>query len=213
MNRSVWIASASSCSSRTATSSQKDRGCHKSPETRSVGKRSAFYLSMSATALFPTQTHFARAHERTSSESPRERQIELRATLNADKRRIFDALTLPEYAETWLCLPCKHTNCHTIASESNGRFRFDHFVAGAIDLSISGAYHVCRRGKMSFTWQKSTPLQRHETAPETVVLIRLHGEFASSTLCLSHSGLFSTDEYRWHHEMWQSSLRKLQSLF
>jgi uncharacterized protein YndB with AHSA1/START domain len=170
-------------------------------------------LSMTATALFPPQRRFPRANERTSSTNPRERRIELRATVNADKRRIFDALTLPEYAETWLRLPCDHTDCHTIASESNGRFRFDHFVAGTIDLSISGSYQVCRRGKMSFTWHKSIALQKPGNFPETAVLIRLYGEFSSSTLYLSHSGFFSADEFRWHHDMWQRSLRKLQSLF
>jgi uncharacterized protein YndB with AHSA1/START domain len=170
-------------------------------------------LSMTAAALFPPQTHLPRTHGRNSCLNPRESRIELRATVNADKRRIFDALTLPEYTETWLCLPCGHTDCHTVASESDGRFRFDHFVAGTIDLSISGSYQVCRRGKMSFTWQKSIALQTPGNSPETAVLIRLYGEFSSSTLYLSHSGFFSADEFRWHHDMWQRSLKKLQSLF
>jgi uncharacterized protein YndB with AHSA1/START domain len=171
-------------------------------------------LSMTATALFSPQTRLPRTHERNSCLNPRERQIELRVTVNANTRRIFDALTLPEYTETWLCLPCNHTDCHTIASQSRDHhFRFDHFIAGTIDLSISGSYQVCRRGKMSFTWQKSIALQTPGNSPETAVLIRLYGEFSSSTLYLSHSGFFSADEFRWHHDMWQRSLKKLQSLF
>lgn len=168
---------------------------------------------MSATTLLQPQTHFPRSRERHARPNLRAQQIEMQATVNADKRRIFDALTLPEYTETWLSLPCNHTDCHTVASQTDDCFRFDHYVAGALDLSITGSYDVCRRGKLSFTWHKSGALHRPEDSPETEVLIRLHGAFASSTLCLSHTGFFSADEYRWHREMWRLSLRKLQSLF
>jgi hypothetical protein len=157
-----------------------------------------FSLAMSATTSFPQQSSFRRTHETNLRVNARESQIAMRATLKADKRRIFDALTLPEYMETWLCLPCSHSSCRTTASQTGSRFRFDHFVADALDLSITGCYQVCRRGKMSFTWQKS---------------IRLYGEFACSTLCLTHSGFLSPDEHRWHSDMWQLSLTKLQALF
>jgi uncharacterized protein YndB with AHSA1/START domain len=168
---------------------------------------------MSATTLFPPQSSFRRIRETNPRPNACERQIEMRATLRADKRRIFDALTLSEYRETWLCLPCSHSNCHTTASQTGSHFRFDHYVDGALDLSITGCYQACRRSKMSFTWHRTEAHPKSEHSSESIVQIRLYGEFASTALCLTHAGFFSKDEYAWHSDMWQLSLDKLQSLF
>ena len=169
--------------------------------------------SMSATTLLTPPSSFHASHQSGTRSHNRERQIAIRATLKADKRRIFDALTLPEYMEAWLCLPCSHSNCHTTASQTGSRFRFDHYVAGTLDLCITGCYQVCRRGKMSFAWHKTDARLQPGNSSESLVLIRLYGEFASSALDLTHTGHFSPDEYRWHCDMWQLSLNKLQSLF
>ncbi len=169
--------------------------------------------SMSAATLLPPPSSFRHSHKSVNRSNTREREIAMRATLKADKRRIFDALTLPEYMETWLCLPCSHVDCRTTASQTGSRFCFDHYVAGALDLTITGCYQMCRRGKMSFTWQKTEAHPQSEHSSESIVQIRLYGEFASSALSLTHTGHFSPDEYRWHCDMWQLSLNKLQSLF
>ncbi len=123
--------------------------------TRSLGERNALQRAMSATTLFPPQSSFRGTRETNPRPNVHERQIAMRTTLRADKRRIFDALTLPEYRETWLCLPCSHSNCRTTASQTGSHFRFDHYVAGALDLSITGCYQACRRSKMSFTWHRT----------------------------------------------------------
>jgi uncharacterized protein YndB with AHSA1/START domain len=139
-----------------------------------------------------------------------EREITLQATLHADRRRIFDALTTPEYMETWLSLPGDHSHCRTLASRSNDEFHLDHFGERALDFSISGAYKACRRGKVLFTWRKDTVAC---SEPEGLVSIRLHGEFAQSTLLLTHSGAFSERDYNWTRDLWTLSLKKLQILF
>ncbi len=168
---------------------------------------------MSATILIPPPARSTLSREINSRINTLESQIELHATVNADKRRIFDALTLPEYMEAWLCLPCNHSNCHTTASQTGSCFRFDHFVDGMLDLTITGSYRICRRSKMCFSWRKNRAIRRPESSPETHVLIRLDGAFASSNVRVSHTGFFSKDEYSWHRGMWQMSLKKLQSLF
>lgn len=166
---------------------------------------------MSATAILTPQESIGRSLK--VQVRARERRIALHADLAADRRRIFDALTVPEYIETWLSLPCTHVDCRTTASQENERYRLDHYAAGRLDLSIAGAYHVCRRGKMSFTWRKTGISDGQATTHESIVLIRLYGAFAKSTLCLVHTGFFSESEYRWHHELWNRSLAKLQTLF
>ncbi|HEY6488283.1 MAG: SRPBCC domain-containing protein [Terracidiphilus sp.] len=166
---------------------------------------------MSATAILTPQENVSRS--RKVQARGRERRIALRLDVAADRRRIFDALTVPEYIETWLSFPCTHVDCRTIASQANDHYRLDHYAADRLDFSITGAYHVCRRGKLFFTWRKAQASGDQEAAHEGMVLIRLHGAFAKSTLCLAHTGFFSEREYRWHRELWNRSLTKLQALF
>jgi uncharacterized protein YndB with AHSA1/START domain len=168
---------------------------------------------MNATAYLTPDTILPRARKTKTRVGFSEKCIALQVDITADRRRIFDALTLPEYIETWLSLPCAHTGCHTIASQADSSYRLDHYAAGGLDLSISGSYRVCRRGKMFFSWRKSRAFDGSESLPESAVQIRLYGDFARSTLCLSHTGYFSKGEYRWHTELWNRSLRNLQQLF
>jgi uncharacterized protein YndB with AHSA1/START domain len=133
--------------------------------------------------------------------------------VSADKRRVFDALTLPEYREAWLSLPGRNSGRYTTATSNDNAYRLDHFVEGGLEFSIAGAYRVCRRSKMAFTWRKSSATSLHVSAAETLVTIRLQGAFADTTIALDHHGLFSPAEYRWHSEMWDLSLNKLRSLF
>lgn len=168
---------------------------------------------MSATAYLTPDTILPRTRKTKPRVRLSEQRIALQVNVAADRRRIFDALTLPEYIETWLSLPCAHTGCLTIASQADSSYRLDHYAEDGLDLSISGSYRVCRRGKMFFSWRKSRALDGSEFLPESAVQIRLYGDFARSTLCLSHTGYFSEGEYRWHSELWNRSLRKLQQLF
>jgi uncharacterized protein YndB with AHSA1/START domain len=170
-------------------------------------------LVMSATACLTPDNTLPQSRGTQAQTRSRERRVALRVTVAADRRRIFDALTLPEYIETWLTIPCSDPEGRLVASQINGLFRFDHHSARGLDLCIGGAYRVCRRGKMSFTWCKWQPPEEPDCATDSLVIIRLYGAFAKSTLCLAHTGLFSENEYRWHGELWDRSLRKLQSLF
>ena len=141
-----------------------------------------------------------------------QRRIAMRVVVGADRRRIFDALTLPEYVEAWLTLPGDHAGCRMVASKTDGNFRFDHFGELGHDLSISGAYRVCRRGKIFFSWRRWNPRDL-SGCPDSLVVIRLYGAFAKSTLCLAHSGIFCESDYLWQSDMWERSLKKLQLLF
>jgi hypothetical protein len=168
---------------------------------------------MSATAYLSPETTTSQRRTSKTRTQDQEKHIALRVTVCADRRRILDALTIPEYVEAWLTLPCDHAGCRLAASQRDGLFRFDHHNAHGLDLSISGAYRVCRRGKLFFTWRKWLPFDERAFALESMVVIRLYGAFSKSTLCLAHTGFFSENEYLWHGRMWERSLEKLQSLF
>lgn len=168
---------------------------------------------MIATALFDPETPSVSIGGSGAREFVREQKIAMQVEVSADKRRIFEALTLPEYIEAWFSLPCGHSNCQTFAAQADKSFQLDHYVSGDLNLRITGSYRTCRRGKMAFTWRKTRLLNEQSSMSESLVLIRLRGAFARSTVHLSHTGLFSESEYRWHCDLWDRSLKKLQALF
>lgn len=135
--------------------------------------------------------------------------IAMTINIAADTRRIFQALTEPEYREIWVSLPGNDASCYMTAWQTAESFRLDHYRGGKRDLIISGEYRICRRHKLLFTWtRKDTTI-----SSESLVCICLHGNFSSSILELHHRGLNSAEEYLWHQEMWRDSLEHLVALF
>lgn len=135
--------------------------------------------------------------------------VAITVSVNADRHRIFHALTVPEYMETWICLPGAQSNHNVAVTRMPGSYRIDHFGAQGLERSFTGSYLFCRRSKMLFTWNRNLAID----APESLVLIRLCGDFARTSVSLSHCGLISRVEYLWQQSFWEASLAKLRSLF
>jgi len=134
-------------------------------------------------------------------------QLAVSSIANADRSRILQALTVPEYMEAWLCLPGDTMPSVSASRTANG-YRIQRYGPHG-EVDISGSYQTFRRTKLIFTWQSNA----REGGPESLVLIRLYGEFARTRLCLRHIGLASAEERAWHLEMWQRSLDRLSALF
>jgi uncharacterized protein YndB with AHSA1/START domain len=130
-------------------------------------------------------------------------------TLHSDAVRVFQALTRPEFLETWITLPGDDVACYLVAWQQNGGYQLDHYRDGSRDLMIRGDYRICRRRKLLFTWRMSGELN----SPESLIYVGLHGNFTSTILELHHRGLSSEQEYLWQQEMWNSSLGRLQRIF
>jgi uncharacterized protein YndB with AHSA1/START domain len=130
-------------------------------------------------------------------------------SVNADRHRIFQVLTVAEYMETWLTLPGQSLDSHLAVHCDESSFRIDCRKQQQVDFSITGWIRTYRRSKLAFTWTKPGLTE----SGNSLVLIRLHGDFERTTLCLTHSGLGSGVERSWHYEMWKRSLDKLSSLF
>ena len=128
-------------------------------------------------------------------------------SVNADRSRLFQALTVPEYIDAWLVAPdavpgstsvTMGPNCFVVSYRSrNGRE--ERFV---------GSYKVLRRGKVQFTWRRDN---FHETSC-SLVKIRLLGNFERTTVHLTHVGLDEV-ERRDYRALWEASLDKLARLF
>jgi hypothetical protein len=137
-----------------------------------------------------------------------DRQISMKVRVNANTRRIFNALIEPEYRELWIRLPGQDQSGRIVALQSKDLFRIDYFQSQTLSLTILGSYCRCRQRKITFNWWKAS-----SNSISSFVEIRLDGCFDGSILSLSHCGIVEKKEYLWHKEMWEESLAKLQEMF
>ncbi len=128
--------------------------------------------------------------------------------LQADAHRIFHALTVPEYLETWIEMPDRAADSSLVASRGANGYHLSHYRAGRTHVSIKSRFLSCHRRKMRLQWHKTHRL----TCAESLVDIRLRGNFGSSILELRHTEFDSAEEFFWHQKLWQGSLEKLASL-
>jgi uncharacterized protein YndB with AHSA1/START domain len=128
-------------------------------------------------------------------------------SVSADRHRIFQALTVPEYIEAWFSAPDAiegGTEVFAAAdflSISYSGVRGDRFT-------ILCSYKVCRRNKLVLTWERIT-LSR---VLPSMVKVRLLGDFGRTTVHVTHVGVMPSDQ-QWHEALWEASLRKLAKLF
>ncbi len=134
--------------------------------------------------------------------------LSLTAKMNADRQRIFQALTLPEYMEAWITLPGASRQALRV-STAEKCFRIDISEGSGRNASIYGDYLSRRRSKLHFTWTNGLS----SDSPPSTVMVRLNGDFERTELVLIHGDLKSHAEYEWHRAFWQESLHKLSSLF
>ena len=128
-------------------------------------------------------------------------------SVNADRARIFQAITIPEYMETWFSAPDTNADCIRVLGV-DGLFSIDGRTEAGSRFRISCEYRVCRRSKLVFSW-------RQESFPEatsSMVTIRLRGDFERTTVDVMHSGLRSL-ERQWCEDLWTASLAHLSRLF
>jgi uncharacterized protein YndB with AHSA1/START domain len=135
--------------------------------------------------------------------------VAVAVSVNADRNRLFQALTVPEYMEAWISIPGVGQDQQITATCLAERYCILACSGARLAACISGFYRVCRMRKLVFTWSTGTAAN----ALPSLVTIRLLGDFARTTLRLSHSGLASKAEYLWHREFWECSLERLRALF
>lgn len=135
--------------------------------------------------------------------------VAITVSAGADRIRLFQLLTNPEYIETWLRLPGASSNPLVATALPPNGYRLDQYGPGGPEICISGRYQVLRRSKLIFTWTREV----WPAAQSSVVWVRLHGDFSRTTVRLDHFALPSEDEYFWHQRLWAASLKRLCSLF
>ena len=130
-------------------------------------------------------------------------------SLAADTLRVFNALTVPEYLETWLCVPGHHPECRNVMHRAGDKFQIEHSCDSGTAIRIAGAYASLLKRKLSFSWQPTGGPE----ANESLVDIRLYGDFERSILRLRHFGLQPGHDFNWHAALWSESIARLGRLF
>jgi hypothetical protein len=137
--------------------------------------------------------------------------IGIEVNVDADARRIAEALTVPEYMEAWACVPGHDANGSVAVSQvfagsqAGDYYILNYRAPGQQAVNITCSYLMRHRRKMLISWRKGEPSNEQES----FVKIRIRGNFARSILLLDHGGLSNESEYRWHKEMWKMSLARL----
>jgi uncharacterized protein YndB with AHSA1/START domain len=135
--------------------------------------------------------------------------VYLEANIRADARRLFYALTAPEYLETWLSFPEHKGGSSTFATVVDCDYMIVHLCEGIGRTAVTGRYRVRERRNVVFSWR----LEGIQSLPESHVDIRLSGNFEYTTLILRHTGFDSWQQYLWHRSLWSRSLERLGRLF
>lgn len=133
--------------------------------------------------------------------------ISVIASVNADRNRIFQALTVPEYIEAWFSVPGAiegRTQVFSAADFLSISYSYPWEERGTILCS----YKVCRRNKLVLTWEQIAL----SGAVPSMVKIRLLGDFGRTTIHVTHVGVTPSNQ-QWHRALWESSLEKLGKLF
>lgn len=143
------------------------------------------------------------------SNSPNELpfRISVMKSVNADRQRIFRAVTVPEYIETWLSPPGALAGS-TAVFASEDSLSISYCGADGNRFRILCLYKAVRRSKLLFTWRS---IQMSDGSP-SLVKVRLLGDFGRTTVHVTHAGV-SAAEREWHQDLWTTSLQRLRNLF
>jgi len=128
-------------------------------------------------------------------------------SVRADRNRLFQALTVPEYIEAWFSAP------DAIEGSTQVSAREDFFSVSYASkdhgrVIIFCSYKVRRRSKLLFSWERSAL----SSGAPSLVSIRLLGDFGRTTVHVTHGGVALSDQ-QWHEDLWEASVRKLSKLF
>lgn len=132
--------------------------------------------------------------------------VSVMRSVNANRQRIFQALTVPEYIETWFAAPGALLGSTAVFARE-GFFSISYADTRGEQIRIFCSYKAIRRSKLLFTWRNETTSDRIPS----LVKIRLLGDFGRTTVHVTHVGM-AQSEQQWHEDLWNVSLKNLSNL-
>ena len=128
-------------------------------------------------------------------------------SVNADRDRIFQVLTLPEYIVAGFSAPAAAEGTTEVAMGPDCFLVSYRLLNGRVERFV-GSYKILRRSKIYFTWSRNS----FEEKFSSLVRIRLKGDFGRTTIHLAHVGLRES-EHSHYQSLWEASLQRLAGLF
>ncbi len=128
--------------------------------------------------------------------------------VDADARRISQALTEPEYLEAWITMPGEGGESSIVATKKANGYRLDQYRAGRVIATFVGSFLFCHQRKMRLTWHNAVCPH----VQESLVDFRIRGNFGGSILELRHTALQSAGDFLWYRQLWSASLPRLASI-
>jgi uncharacterized protein YndB with AHSA1/START domain len=125
--------------------------------------------------------------------------------IEAECWRVYSALSIPEYMDSWLEVPEGARVAFSHDSQNNIRINLK--CSGA-SRSIYSSRIRTKPGRVTFLWET---VERNGSSTSEVDIVLRDGP-RRCTLRLRHTGLRSWDENELYSTMWSKSLMRLQSL-
>jgi uncharacterized protein YndB with AHSA1/START domain len=135
------------------------------------------------------------------------RPMHLSTRVDADIRRVFYALTLPEYIEAWLHAPSAD-ELLTFSRLNQERFHIDVHRNGSYRASIHVSIRQLTRTHIRYAWIAISP----SAIDRTSVDLQLSSALSESCIHLTHRNLCTPSQRTWHRETWHASLNKLRAI-
>lgn len=127
-------------------------------------------------------------------------------TIRADHRRVVNALTIPEFLETWLALPDGETFRVQLAAGKNLELQLDSTHLMPLRFFLDPL--AIEPDNVRYHWR--TPACGFATP--TVLDIRIRHSSRRCMLRLRHSGFATPRDRAWHAELWKLSLLNLKRM-
>jgi uncharacterized protein YndB with AHSA1/START domain len=134
-------------------------------------------------------------------------EVKARVEIAAEWRRIFSALSIPEYIEAWMNIAEETGSDHWVPLGPEGMLCVS-TTRSAATVSIYRLRLHIKRNSLSFFWESMEP---NNVQASRVDIVLKRGQ-RRCTLQLRHSGLRNSNEEEVYSRMWRRSLGNLQNL-
>jgi uncharacterized protein YndB with AHSA1/START domain len=130
--------------------------------------------------------------------------IVLSHRIEADPRRLFHAVSIPEYIEAWVQAPDLE-ELLVFEYVTHERFQIDLYREDAPRASIHGSARIVNKTQVNYIWKTISP----NGITHTTVDLTLMSGLDRCVLGLRHNGFHNTVERAWHSRMWMHSMKRL----
>ena len=134
-----------------------------------------------------------------------EKDVTLSLRIEADRSRVFYALSIPEYIETWFQLPAQDELRCVFHEPTEQTFGIDLYRAEELQARVHGSCSTMSSSQIRYSWRIKAGARNTDTVADIQLLSALRG----CTLTLKHRGFRDAIESEWYGKVWRQSFETL----